>query len=168
MARKQDGLCGKGENTSADGLKCGAVAGADATDRSSEDHVSDNGHWGFQTFDLINRSADGVAWNGMGGDGEGAHLESFGVGNRLATLNRFGFWGKRRGFGLFANPVEFQDMIPVGMSKKDFSQDKFVAGQSGKKGIGIGSRIKSDRLEGFGIPDEVVIHSHVGEGGGKF
>jgi IMP dehydrogenase len=68
----------------------------------------------------------------------------------------------------YTDAIEFEDMVSVGVGEKNLFQREFVPSQCGEEGVGIGSSIESNSLEGFRIPDEIVIHGHIGERGSEF
>ncbi len=164
---QKNGFGRQGEDFLADVIKSGAIAGANAADRAGKDHIPHRRNGGFQPADFIHRPARGVTGDAVSRDVEAPHLESLTIFDRFASGKGFGFGSKTHRFRALDDPVEFQDVISVGMGEKNLGQCQFMAFESGKKRIGVGASIECYRKPSLGIPNEIVIHRQIGEWGGE-
>lgn len=68
VAREEDGFGRKREYACTNRLQGRTIAGADASDRTCKNHITDDGQRGSETMNFINCSPNRVAGNGVGGD----------------------------------------------------------------------------------------------------
>jgi hypothetical protein len=68
VAREEDGFGREREYACTNRLKRRTIAGADTSDRTCKNHITDNGQRGIETLDFVNSSPNRMARNGVGGD----------------------------------------------------------------------------------------------------
>jgi hypothetical protein len=118
-------------------------------------------------MDLVDCPSWGVTWNGVGADIDATNLESLTILDRLTASKGFDFGCKSDRLSAFDDSVEFEDVIPMSVGQEDFSEGKFMSFEGGEERIGTGPSIESGGEKSFWVPDEVVVHRHIGERGGK-